>query len=83
MTPTQINKAIRAGQIFYVKDLLAKPPKNELIVERAKTITNKSGLRRVKVETMIGWLFATEVRRAGSFEPITLDGEGPMTRWMN
>lgn len=82
MTPTELNKQIRAGAFFYLVkseqtlDTLAD------VILKAKTVT-KDGQRRVKLLTKAGWIWATEVRRSGSFERITLDGEGPMIRWMN
>lgn len=82
MTPTQLNKEIRAGAFFYLVTSDERPSTIADVVIKAKTVT-KDGQRRVKLLTQAGWTWATQVRRSGSFDLITLDGEGPMTRWMN
>jgi hypothetical protein len=80
MTPSLLNKAIRAGEFFYVRNP-RKPHGHlhHLVVKKAKTVT-KDRKRLVKVQTDFGWHFADKVRRAGSFDWIELDGEGVMTR---
>lgn len=40
-------------------------------------------MRHVKVKTDRGWIVASQVRRSGSFDAITLDGEGVMTWAVN
>lgn len=83
MTPRVLNAAIRKEEIFYVRDPSTRNKfLNELIVKKAKTVTVK-GQRKVKVLTAHGWIFANHVRRPGSSDWIELDGEGPMTWYLN
>lgn len=83
MTPRVLNNELLAGEFFYVThpdwpDAFHR----QLIVKKAKTVT-KQGVRKVKVLTDAGWLYADKVRRAGSFSWLELDGEGPLTWYLN
>ena len=82
MTPRILNKRIRQGEFFYVPDPKRPGNLSELIVREAKTVT-QGNQRLVKVRTDAGWIFATNIRLSGRQDTFILEGEGPLTWYIN
>jgi hypothetical protein len=77
MTPTQLNKAIRAGEMFYLPDPAQKF--KVAIILKAKSLHGK-----VYVQVEKGkWQEAEYYRRPGSFELFPLTAEGERTWYKN
>lgn len=84
MTPSQINKAIKQGEVFWMRDPQRPDAHMQIVVGRAKSLhgvvflqplfANNHGKR---------WHTATEIRRAGSNEWLPLTAEGVMTWAIN
>lgn len=62
MTPTQLNKLIKAGEVFWLPD--PTHPFLDRQVFKAKSVGGLKGI--VKVKTARGWLPAEWIRRASS-----------------
>jgi hypothetical protein len=80
MTPRKLNEEIRAGATFWVRD--PNRSGREHTVKDAKSV-KRAEQEYVKVLTNIGWLTASEVRRAGTEDWIPLEHEGVMTWAVN
>lgn len=77
MTPAEMNKAIKAGELFYVK----LPDGKEAIALKARSV---GGLRgHVKVNTVFGWFKCASYRRPGSWDWRPLTPMGVMTWALN